>query len=140
MQRFYYLGSLFIVFIIPAVVIAPFILVQIPLINFLLFAIGILVLGSIWDIWATRHGKSDTVWLWQFNRQDTMDITIFDLPIEEYLFYLSSSTYIIFIWEGIKLVLSTNNLTLAILIPSLSLWSLLGAMLPYWIKPKGDRI
>jgi lycopene cyclase domain-containing protein len=140
MQRFYYLGSLLVVFAIPAGVIMPFIIHQIPIANLILFLVGILFLGSVWDVWATRHGKKDAVWIWQFNHKDTIGVTLFDIPLEEYLFYLLSSAYIIFLWEAIKLALSTDSPLLSILIATLALWSLLGAMFPYWIKPRGDRI
>lgn len=138
--KFYYLISLLFVFVIPASITAYFVVDRIPMINLLTFVAGITILGSIWDIWATRHGKKDPIWLWQFNFKDTLGIKLFDLPIEEYIFYVTSSLYIVFIWEGIKYALETNSIFMYILIPFLGLWSLLFILMPYLIRVKGDKL
>ena len=139
MKRFYYILSLLFVFIIPAAIAAYFVFDRIPLINFAVFVVGITVLGSIWDIWATRHGKRDPIWLWQFNFKDTLGIKLFDLPIEEYVFYIASSVYIIFLWEGIKFALETKSIVMYLLLPLLSIWSLLAISIPYILRVKNDR-
>ncbi len=98
LSRFYYLYSLLFVFTIPVLIQGYFIWPLIDKMNLFTFMIGITIIGSLWDIWACRHGKRDPIWLWQFNKKDTLGITLFDLPIEEYLFYICSSAYIIFTW------------------------------------------
>lgn len=138
--RFYYLTSLFFIFVIPAIIAGYFVISRIPLLNLLMFVIGITILGSIFDIWATRHGKRDPVWLWQFNDKDIFGIKLFDLPIEEYLFFIASSIYIIFIWEGIQYALETGSALMYILIPFLGIWSLVFICVPYFIRMKGDRL
>lgn len=140
MRRFYYLGSLLTIFIVPEIVVGHFVISQIPLFNLIIFTLGVLLLGSIWDIWATRHGKQDTVWLWEFNHKDTIGVFAFGLPIEEYLFYVVSTLYLIFMWVGIQQALASSSNFLDILLPCAALYSLFAAMLPYWIKPKGDRL
>jgi len=140
MKKFYYSGSLFFVFSLPAIIAGYFVWDRIPFLNLTLFVFGIVVLGSIWDIWATRHGKKDKIWLWQFHDEETIGIKFFDLPIEEYLFYLSASLYIIFIWEGIKLSLETGNVFMYFVIPFLGIWSFLAILIPYKIKVRGDKI
>jgi|SRR3989344_9412597 len=139
MKRFYYSLSLILVFILPALIAGYFIFDRIPLINFLVFIVGITILGSIWDIWATRHGKRDPIWLWQFNFKDTLGIKLFDLPIEEYIFYVVSSVYIIFIWEGIKFALETKSIAMYVLLPFLGVWSLLAILIPYLLRVKNDK-
>ncbi len=140
-QKFYYLTSLLFVFVIPASIAAYFVLDRIPVVNLIIFVVGITVLGSIWDIWATRHGKRDPIGLWQFNFKDTLGIKIFDLPIEEYVFYIAYSLYIIFIWEGIKYALETGSLLMYILLPFLGVWSLLFILvLPYVIRVRSDKL
>ena len=138
--RLYYLLSLLLVFIIPAFMVAYFVWERIPTINLILFVAGITVLGGIWDIWATRHGKRDPVWLWQFNFRDTLGIKLFDLPIEEYIFYLASGIYIVFTWEAIRLALETKSTLMFMLIPFLGLWSLLAILIPYILKAKRDKL
>ncbi len=139
-SKFYYLLSLIFVFVIPMIVAGLFVWQSIVWQHFLIFVVLITILGAIWDIWATRHGKKDTVWLWQFNIKDTLGIKVFDLPIEEYLFYISTSLYVIFIWKAIELSLATENLFFFFLIPCMALWSILFISIPYKLKMKGDRL
>ena len=136
--RFYYILSLLIVFTLPAIAIAPFVWGRLPVSNLILFVASITVLGGIWDIWATRHGKRDPIWLWQFNFKDTLGIKIFDLPIEEYLFYVSASLYIVFIWEGIKLALETGSVLMYIVLPFAGIWSLVFMLIPYKMGVKNE--
>ena len=138
--KFYYLISLLFVFVIPASAAAHFVIDRIPMINLLTFVAGITILGSIWDIWATRHGKKDPIWLWQFNFKDTLGVKLFGLPIEEYIFYIASSLYIVFIWEDIKYALETNSIFMYILVPFLGVWSSLFILVPYLIHVKDDKL
>lgn len=138
MKRFYYLFSLITVFTIPTVAIGYFIFEQISIYNLIAFAIGIALIGSMWDIWATRHGRRDAIWLWQFNHKTTLDFYLFDLPIEEYLFYLSTSTYVIFIWEAIRLYSSSGSHEILSLLVCATIWSLLFIGLPFVFHSKKD--
>ena len=139
-SKFYYLLSLIFVFVIPAVVAAYFVIQRISIISLLIFVVGITVVGSIWDIWATRHGSKDPVWLWQFNFKDTLGIKIFDLPIEEYLFYISACLYVVFIWEGVKYAVELKSAFLLALMVGLLAWSLLSVLVPYLFGVKGDKL
>ncbi|MDD4988944.1 MAG: lycopene cyclase domain-containing protein [Candidatus Pacebacteria bacterium] len=122
--KFHYILSLFFVFIVPLFFEGHFIYQQIDTYNLIAFIVGITIIGSLWDIWATKHGVKDSIWIWQFNKKDIIGITFFDLPIEEYLFYIATSTYIIFTW---KLMESGN-----VFIPTVAtLWSLFFIGLPY---------
>jgi len=94
--------------------------------------VGITIVGSIWDIWATRHGNKDPIWLWQFNHKETIGKKVFDVPIEEYLFYLATSVYVIFTWESIRLVSEEGNLLMFIVLPFCAVWSLFFIGIPYF--------
>jgi len=94
----------------------------------------------VWNIWATRHGKKDSVWLWQFNNKDTLGIKFLDLPIEEYIFYISTSLYIVFMWKAIEIALETDNLMFFIVVPCMGLWSIFFISIPYRIKMKDDKL
>lgn len=104
MRRYYYLLTLTFVFVIPTIVAAFLMRDVISLQALIPFIVLVTVIGSIWDVWATRHGKKDRVWLWQFHRSQTLGKRFLGLPIEEYLFYTASSVYIIYMWEGIKIM------------------------------------
>src|SRR3989344_3641341 len=133
-RKLFYLLSLFLVFVIPTIVEGYFIFDRIDKLNLALFIGGILVIGSVWDVLATRHGKNDPVWLWQFNEKDILGVKFFDLPIEEYLFYVVSSVYVIFTWESFRFVSETGNPAMYAVLPFVAMWSLFFIGLPYVIK------
>ena len=103
------------------------------------FIVLVTIIGSIWDVWATRHGKKDRIWLWQFNRKQTMGIRFLGLPIEEYLFYVASSVYVIFMWEGLKLMIKGGNSQVYLVVTLLSAWTLFAILLPYVVGRKRDK-
>ena len=140
MKRYYYIISLLFVFVLPMLVEAYFVADKIFTWDLVAFVTGITILGSIWDIWATRHGKRDPIWLWQFNFRDTIGIKLFDLPIEEYLFYIASSLYIVFTWEGIKYASSTGNPFAYLLLSGLGTWTLIAILVPYKMRVKNDKL
>ena len=139
MRRFNYLTTLILVFCIPTIIAGFFLANFISLQALVPFIVTVTVIGSIWDIWATRHGKRDRIWLWQFNRPQTIGIRLFGLPIEEYLFYVVSSVYVIFMWEGIKLIVATQATQVYLIVLLLAAWSLIAITLPYIFASKGDR-
>lgn len=140
MKRYNYLTTLTFVFVIPTAGANYFLSPFISLKALLPFIILVTLIGSIWDIWATRHGKRDRIWLWQFNRRQTLGIRIFGLPVEEYLFYVASSVYVIFMWEGFKLMLNGSPSFVYLTIAGLALWTLVSIFVPYIFRKKGDRI
>jgi len=140
MRRYYYLSSLLVVFVIPALISGYFVIERVSLLQLGYFVAGVLLLGGLWDVWATRHGKKDPVWLWTFNHHDTLGIKIFDLPIEEYLFYISSSIYVVFLWEIIKYMLEGNDPLLYLAFPFLATWSMLFIVVPYFLRERKDKL
>lgn len=126
-KRSYYVLSQVFFFIVPITFEFYFIYKQISYINLAIFVVIITILGSIWDIQAARHDKKDSIWLWQFNHENTLGIKFFNLPIEEYIFYITSSMFIIFTWEFIKFSISIGNYYA---LSTLVTWILLGMVLP----------
>lgn len=139
MKRFYYLLTLLFVFCIPSVFAGFFLSNYISLSALIPFIITVTIIGSIWDVWATRHSKRDCVWLWQFNKRQTIGIKFLGLPIEEYLFYTASSVYVIFMWEGIKLMVLHNTLQIYSVVLLLSIWTVIAIGIPYIFAPKKDK-
>lgn len=138
-KRFHYLFSLLSVFVIPTFVAAYFLADVVLLEELIPFVILVTIIGSIWDVWAARHGARDNVWLWQFHSAQTLGIRVLDLPIEEYLFYVASSVYVIYMWEGIRLMLRTSDTLVFVVITALAGWTLLAIFVPYVFRAKGDR-
>lgn len=139
MRRYHYLLSLLFVFCIPTAVASAYLSNHISLEALVPFILLVTLIGSIWDVWATRHGKKDRVWLWQFNRSQTIGIRILGLPIEEYLFYVASSVYVIFMWEGLKLMVEGSTADAYVVIGLLSAWTLIAILLPYFLGRKRDK-
>ncbi len=139
MKKFSYLLTLFGVFGIPAVFAGVFLSYYISLDSLLPFIITITIIGSIWDVWATRHGKRDRVWLWQFNHRQTIGMRFLGLPVEEYLFYVASSVYVIFMWESFKLMTSNAPSEVYMATGLLSAWTLFAISLPYWLGRRSDK-
>lgn len=135
MQRFNYVLSLFFVFGIPDVCSWLYIKNHVDLDALTPFVLLITIIGSIWDLWATRHGIKDRVWLWNFNHNDTLGIRIFDLPIEEYFFYVASSMYVVFMWESFKLILDGNESAYPV-VGALTIWTLCAVTIPFLLERK----
>lgn len=127
------------VFILPSLMAGIFLSQYIDLSALIPFVITVTIIGSIWDVWASRHGKKDRVWIWQFNKKETLGFKFLGLPFEEYLFYVASSVYVVFMWEGIKLVTNTPFLNAYFILFGLGSWTMLSILVPYWIGPRGDR-
>ena len=139
MKRFHYILTLFFVFCAPTIVAGYYLASLIDLKALVPFIVLVTIIGSIWDVWATRHGKKDRIWLWQFNRKQTMGIRFLGLPIEEYLFYVASSVYVIFMWEGLKLMIKGGNSQVYLVVTLLSAWTLFAILLPYVVGRKRDK-
>ena len=140
LRRFYYIGSLFFVFVLPMFVQGYFVWPEINGGQLFIFVVSVTIMGALWDVWATRHGKKDTTWLWQFHRGNTLGITFLDLPIEEFIFYTASSTYVVFLWEGMTYATNTGSVALLFVLSSVSIWSMLGILIPYILRSKRDRV
>jgi len=66
---------------------------------------AILLTGTffiVWDHWFTNLG------VWSFNNQYILGIRIFELPLEEWLFFLTVPFACIFIYESLKYHLQNN--------------------------------
>ncbi len=138
-RKYYYLFCLTFIFVIPTIIAAYFVWERISFTHLFIFALSITLLGTIWDIWATRHGRKDPVWLWTFNHRDTIGIRVLDLPIEEYLFYLATSVYIVFLWELIGYTLEQQQPGLFFVLPFLAIWSVIFIAVPYISREKNDK-
>ncbi len=123
MQRYTYTISLLSIFLLPTLIAWWHVRTQIDYVIFALFITHVTILGSIWDIWASRHGSRDRLWIWQFSTHHTLGIRIFDVPIEEYVFYTTTSAYVVLLWEAMKYGHSTGDINSLILLFCLALWS-----------------
>ncbi len=143
MKKYSYLASLLFIFCIPASIAAYILRDNLSFQQLVVYVAIVTIVGSLWDIWATRHGRRDRMWLWQFNGQQTLGIKLLDLPVEEYLFYVASSTYVILIWEEIKILLANKaNIEAYSLIPGLGIWTICAIFvlqITFRVKRKSKR-
>jgi lycopene cyclase domain-containing protein len=140
MKRYSYLITLILVFSIPAAIAGFFVSQLTPLSALIPFVIGVTVVGTFLDIWATRHGKKDTSWLWQFHAAQTLGINLFGVPIEEYLFYVASSVYVVVMWEDLNLVLQGTSPEPLAIMGIATLWTIIALTFLYTQRPKGDTL
>ena len=139
LRRFNFLRGLLTIFILPGAVALYTVRDSINFKNFVILLVGLTILMAIWDIWSTRHGKKDKVWLWQYHKGDTLGIMIYNLPLEEYFLYSSAGFWIIPNWELLRLASANPESGAATLLMALAVWTLLAVSLPFLFRPKGDR-
>lgn len=140
MKRYFYLLTLVFVFVLPAVVGGVYLRDEISVSQLAVFVALVTIIGSIWDVWATKHGKTDSVWLWSFNKKQTLGVTFLGLPIEEYAFYVASSTYVVVMWEVIKQLLTKKASAALLLLAGLTIWTLTAILVPYFLGGRRDKL
>lgn len=109
MKKYSYILSLFFVFFLPTAYLWSALSIKIPPAQLMAFLGFVTIVGSVYDVWAARHGKSDTHWLWSFNGANTLGFRVLDLPVEEILFYTLSALYIIVTWEAAGIGYATSS-------------------------------
>ncbi|MCI0597481.1 lycopene cyclase domain-containing protein [Candidatus Parcubacteria bacterium] len=140
MGKYYYLLALVWVFVFPSIVAWLVFSPLIPLSALIPFVVSVTIVGIILDVWATRHGRKDRVWLWQFNPKNTLGVKWFGLPVEEYLFYVSGSIYMVLMWEGLQIMISGAPSWVYLTTGVLGAWTLIFTLAVFLIRPKGDRV
>lgn len=139
-SKYFYLLSLLLVLVIPSFIAGFFVLSSISLKALATFVVLVTVTGNLWDLWGTRHGKADPLWVWSFNVKNTLGVRIFGVPVEEYIFYVFSSTYIVFIWKTIELASMSGNESFYTLLLMLGVWALISVAILHKLSPKGDKL
>lgn len=139
MGKLTYFWSLSIVFIIPSLIMGYFVVptIQLPLLT--AFVISVTSMGGIYDVWATRHGPRDTVWLWSFSKKHTIGIRLFDVPIEEFLFYTFTSIYVVFVWESLSIAFQFGNLFFWLLPLAVGAWTCVSLIATKRFLPRSDK-
>lgn len=125
-----YLYSLLAIFIIPTFIFVYLLLGKISIVNVLILAVIISILGSIWDVWGTKHGTKDIFWLWTFNEKYLVGVRVFDVPIEEYLLFFFGTTFIVTLWETINIWITTPSDFNPLIIAVLFSWTVAAVVLP----------
>lgn len=89
----------------------------------LLFTFVLLIYGIGWDIWSTKHGRSDRLWIWRFNRKTLTGEKISRHPIEEYIFGICHLFWVVLFWENLHLATTRGSVALLVLL-LVMLWML----------------
>lgn len=64
--------------------------------------IGFLI-GGVFDIWATRKGKKDKFFIWEYSRKTTLGYAWWGVPVEDFiLFLVLTPALIVVAWEVVK--------------------------------------
>lgn len=82
----------------------------------------------VWDIWATSQGH------WGFNSQYVTGVSLFGMPIEEYLFFITVPFAMIYVWGVIKKFVAdgSTNILLPLLILGLAMGSSVWLLISQW--------
>lgn len=95
-----YIGAFSALCVIPALILAARMSLQSVLLAFLLFLLSIVFL-TLADISLTKR-KESSAWAYKFNPKAILDVYIFGLPIEEYVFNFILILLPIGTWELLK--------------------------------------
>lgn len=141
MQRYYFLLTLAVIFGLPTLVAAIMLRNTVSWPELIPFMVLITVIGSTWDIWSAGRGSKDLVWLWQYKNQETLGYRFLGVPIEEYLFFLLSSVYSVYMWEGMnRMVVDHHDRAVWIVAPLVTTWTLVAILIPYILGRTRDSI
>jgi lycopene cyclase domain-containing protein len=90
----------------------------------LVFALFLVVYGIAWDIWATKHGRNDKLWIWRFNRNVITGVTIKHHPLEEYIFGFGHIIWLILFWELFYPALINRQYIVIFILVLVSIWEI----------------
>ena len=110
-MKFIYLRLLVAIYIPPILALLALIESGFNLLNLLIFSCIIVIYGIAWDMWATRHGKTDKLWIWRFNPKTVTGISIAHHPFDEYIFGICHIVWLILLWEILNHALQEKDVT-----------------------------
>ena len=95
------------------------------------FIFLILIYGMGWDIWATRHGEKDRLWIWQYNPNTSTGLKILGHPIEQYLLGAAWFLWLLLFWELLQRILVMPIITELTAFIGVSLWMIIMSVFVY---------
>lgn len=117
LKRFLYTLAYLILVGFPALILMFFVRESLNLIALIIIILIVMIIGGIFDIWATQQHKKDKFWIWQYNKKSIIGFKLFGLPIEDIaLFFVLTPLFIITLWESItKLLINNKNLPILLI-------------------------
>ena len=103
---FRYFKTLALTLLLPLVAMLFVLWDQINLQYLFVFVLLASVVALAWDIWSTRQGSRDTLWVWRYNPKTTTGVRVLGHPLEQYVFAFGTILWIVLFWE---LVISVTN-------------------------------
>ncbi|MES2224349.1 MAG: lycopene cyclase domain-containing protein [Patescibacteria group bacterium] len=88
------------------------------------FSFVLLIYGIGWDMWATKHGRKDKLWIWCFNPKTITGIYLDRHPLEEYIFGIFHLFWVILLWEVLSRAISNNDLLTLFIVVLLGIWQI----------------
>ncbi|MEK7588356.1 MAG: lycopene cyclase domain-containing protein, partial [Patescibacteria group bacterium] len=85
-MKFTYLKLLIAIYVPPIITLILCLGSNFDLQKLLIFSCVVVIYGIAWDMWATKHGRTDKLWIWRFNPKTITGIFIEHHPFDEYLF------------------------------------------------------
>ncbi|MCF7865622.1 MAG: hypothetical protein K9M11_03900 [Candidatus Pacebacteria bacterium] len=123
-MKFLYLKLLFAIYFIPVIVLFSASEGSLDILKLSLFTFIIVIYGIAWDMWATKHGRTDKVWVWRFNPKTITGVYVDHHPLDEYVFGVLHIFWVIFLWEILNQAIFENNNALLIVPVVVILWQI----------------
>jgi len=127
--------------VIPSVVVLFFVYRSIDLKALVVTILAAFFIGGIFDIWATRQGRKDKFWIWEYNPRTTLNKHFMGMTIEDVtIFLILTPIFTIVVWEAAKKLISIYNISLGLLVVGGAVFVLIAYFLTYNLtKPKTKR-
>lgn len=95
--------------------------------------------GILGDIWATRQGKRDKLWIWAFSRRTLTGSKLLGHPLEEYFFFIAATPYVILFWELLNSVVRKPDKASIVVGLIVLVWVHAGAIILYRLHTRRAR-
>lgn len=102
-NRFLYSFAYLVLLGIPSVILTYLLIGEINIKALFIVLLITLSIGGVFDIWATRQGRNDKFFIWEYNPNSILGFKIYGVPVEDYIFFLFlTPVFIISIYEAAK--------------------------------------
>jgi len=123
-MRFTYIKLLVAIYFPPIIALILFLESKTDLLKLSVFSFVVVIYGIAWDMWATKHGRTDKLWIWRFNRKTITGLFIEHHPFDEYLFGILHIFWVVVFWEVLNGVISDFNFKILAVLVLVILWQI----------------
>mgnify|MGYP001590537645 CR=1 FL=1 len=119
-----YLKLLINIYLPPIIILGVYLGSSIDFFKLAVFSFVLLIYGIAWDMWATKHGRTDKLWIWRFNPKTITGVYFDRHPFEEYAFGIFHLFWTILLWEVLLRAISNNDPLTLLIVVLLGIWQI----------------